>query len=83
MVKGGGGKSDTCPKDLGTLTPLDNINTLPTEMTASGESSLPQPHYGKVTLPYHLNTKSSVPLGRSELSENSCSLLEAGTKAQP
>lgn len=51
MVKGGGDKSDTGHKDLGSLTPLKNINTLPTEMTASGECSQPQPHHGKVTCP--------------------------------
>lgn len=56
VVKGGGGKSDTEHKDLGPLIPLNNINTLAIEMTASGESSQPQPHYGKVTLSHYLQS---------------------------
>lgn len=56
-LEGRGDKSDIDHKDLGPLTPLNNVNTFPTEMTASRENSQPQSRHGKVTLLHYIKTR--------------------------
>lgn len=56
-LEGRGDKSDIDHEDLGPLTPLSNVNTFPTEMTASGENAQPQPCHCKVTLSHYLKTR--------------------------